>query len=111
MGFLDAKLNFLTTLALYKIRRFLNEGLRLRTACDLESTNIVVTRPVEPKLELPDLAAVAADLRNSIVLNQQQGWGTSPFIVRYDSSKAKKASEERERKAKSVDEGEPTTKD
>jgi CRISPR-associated protein Csb1 len=111
LGFLDTKLSFLTTFAIYKIRRFLDEGLRLRTACDLESISIEVTRPVEPKLDLPDLAAVAADLRNSIVLNQQQGWGTSPFIVRYDSSKAKKAAEEREKKARSGDEGESATKD
>ncbi len=35
----------LTALALYKIRRFLDEGLRLRTACDLEVQALTVTRP------------------------------------------------------------------
>lgn len=62
----------LTTLALYKIRRFLDEGLRLRTACDLEVQALTVTRPkgwTLPELSqlegaLPGLiAAVAAENR------------------------------------------------
>lgn len=35
----------LVGLALYKIRKFLDEGLRLRTACDLELKDLVVRRP------------------------------------------------------------------
>ncbi|MGH8497474.1 MAG: type I-G CRISPR-associated RAMP protein Csb1/Cas7g [Methylococcales bacterium] len=35
----------LIVLALYKIRRFLEEGLRLRTACDLNVESLSVTRP------------------------------------------------------------------
>ncbi|MEW5748966.1 MAG: type I-U CRISPR-associated RAMP protein Csb1/Cas7u [Candidatus Thermoplasmatota archaeon] len=39
-------LEFLIALALFKIRRFVSEGLRLRTACDLElQGDVVVTRP------------------------------------------------------------------
>jgi CRISPR-associated protein Csb1 len=62
----------LTALALYKIRRFLDEGLRLRTACDLQVQTLTVTRPKDwtlpgrTQLEaaLPDLiAAVAAENR------------------------------------------------
>ena len=53
----------LIALALFKIQRFLAEGLRLRTACDLHVAEINVTRPtafVLPKLadledELPGL--------------------------------------------------------
>ncbi len=38
--------HLLIALALFKIRRFLSTGLRLRTACDLEvKGNLVVTRP------------------------------------------------------------------
>ena len=38
--------NLLITLALFKIRRFLSTGLRLRTACDLEvAGELAVTRP------------------------------------------------------------------
>lgn len=37
--------NLLIAIALFKIRRFLEEGLRLRTACDFESVALTVTRP------------------------------------------------------------------
>lgn len=45
---------FLTTLALYKIRRFLDYDLRLRTACDLEVNGLKVKRPAEFNLESQD---------------------------------------------------------
>jgi CRISPR-associated protein Csb1 len=44
-GFSDAIYQLLVVLALYKIRAFLETGLRLRTACDLESQNITIKRP------------------------------------------------------------------
>lgn len=44
----------LIALALYKIRAFLENGLRLRTACDLECAGIDVQRP--QGFELPTLA-------------------------------------------------------
>ena len=37
--------NLLIALALYKIRRFLETGLRLRTACDLDAVEVQVARP------------------------------------------------------------------
>lgn len=43
---------YLVALAFYKIRRFLKEGLRLRTACDLELVNDVNVTNVEG-LEIP----------------------------------------------------------
>ena len=62
---------FLITLALWKVRKFLDTGLRLRTACDLVvEDDLKVTRPdefcvpsaSELEAELPDLiAACAAD--------------------------------------------------
>ncbi|NOY90990.1 MAG: type I-U CRISPR-associated protein Cas7 [Deltaproteobacteria bacterium] len=46
LGLKDAALRLMTTLALYKIRRFLEAGLRLRTACDLDVVGEVeVQRP------------------------------------------------------------------
>lgn len=54
-GLEDAAELLLVTLALYKIRKFLHVGLRLRTACDLEPVDdVVVKRPqgfVVPALE------------------------------------------------------------
>ena len=50
----------LILLALFKIRVFLVEGLRLRTACDLDVQSIRVTRP--DGFELPGLDGLEAEL-------------------------------------------------
>jgi CRISPR-associated protein Csb1 len=63
----------LVVLALYKIRRFLRDGLRLRTACDLDAGDLRVTRPegfVFPELDalesaLPELIQGASAHFNS----------------------------------------------
>lgn len=47
-GLGDNATRLLITLALFKVRRFLSTGLRLRTACDLESIgDVAVTRPAD----------------------------------------------------------------
>ncbi|HKJ95812.1 MAG TPA: type I-U CRISPR-associated RAMP protein Csb1/Cas7u, partial [Gammaproteobacteria bacterium] len=65
-----AATNLLIAVALYKIRRFFDEGLRLRTACDLELAGEPrVKRPVSFDLpgrgdleaELPSLISAVAD--------------------------------------------------
>lgn len=67
----EAAEELLMALALYKIQRFLAEGLRLRTACDLEvvAEGLVVKRPLsgftmpalgELEAALPELIAKAA---------------------------------------------------
>ena len=50
----------LIALALFKIRRFLTEGLRLRTACDLDVDGISVTRP--EGFTLPEIGDLDAEL-------------------------------------------------
>lgn len=50
----------LIALALFKIQRLLREGLRLRTACDLDVTRINVTRP--DTFDLPSLADLEDEL-------------------------------------------------
>ncbi len=50
----------LVLLALFKIHKFLAEGLRFRTACDLDIVDVQVTRP--QAFEMPTLAAIEADL-------------------------------------------------
>lgn len=50
--------------SLWKIRAFLDEGLRLRTACDLDVAELQVTRPVG--VALPDRGALEASLREAI---------------------------------------------
>lgn len=53
----------LIALALYKLRRFLETGLRLRTACDLEAAEPRVTHP--QGFELPATEALAENLPGS----------------------------------------------
>ncbi len=51
-----------TLLSLWKIRRFLDGGLRLRTACDLECTAVRLTRPADGSLPAAEeLDAAIAD--------------------------------------------------
>ena len=50
----------LIVLALFKIRKFLVEGLRLRTACDLDVSGVVVTRPND--FSLPNLDEIESEL-------------------------------------------------
>lgn len=50
----------LVLLALFKIQKFLAEGLRFRTACDLDVVDVRVTCP--QAFEMPTLAAIEADL-------------------------------------------------
>jgi CRISPR-associated protein Csb1 len=64
-GFGDAAERLLIALALFKIAKFLAEGLRLRTACDFEAAGVRVTRP--SGFVLPDLGALASELPGIIV--------------------------------------------
>ena len=59
-GLGDEAEHLLVTLALFKIRRFLADGLRLRTACDLDVTRITVIRP--KSFTLPSLADLETEL-------------------------------------------------
>lgn len=53
---------FLVTLALWKVRKFLDTGLRLRTACDLDlAGDLEVTRPKEG-FTIPPTAELEAEL-------------------------------------------------
>lgn len=71
--------NLLIALALYKIRRFLQDGLRLRTACDLDVAAVKATRPAE--FVLPELAELEAALPGLIAAVADQFAGVTE--VRY----------------------------
>ncbi len=65
-GFSEPVFKLLVTLALFKIRSFLEIGLRLRTACDLDCLEIQVQRPQGFALpELSDLSAALPGLIES----------------------------------------------
>ncbi len=55
-GLSNAVYELLVALALYKVRAFLESGLRLRTACDLECEGVDVQRP--QGFELPTLTDI-----------------------------------------------------
>lgn len=62
----------LVALSLFKIIRFLNNGLRLRTACDFDLEKFTVTRPKNLTIEDTDtlLAEIEAQLPNLIAACQ-----------------------------------------
>ncbi|WP_147653254.1 type I-G CRISPR-associated RAMP protein Csb1/Cas7g [Vulcaniibacterium gelatinicum] len=63
----------LITLALFKIRAFLDEGLRLRTACDLECESLTVTRP--EGFTVPTRETIEAELPTLIAkVAEENGW-------------------------------------
>ena len=74
----------LITLALFKIRKFLAEGLRLRTACDLDVAKVEVTRP--GSFALPDLDTIEAELPGLIEAVGSKGlFGDSRVLtVKYE---------------------------
>ena len=70
----------LIMLALFKIRKFLVEGLRLRTACDLDVESILVTRP--DGFDLPSLDSLEAELPGLIQNVASEGFfGETPVLT------------------------------
>jgi CRISPR-associated protein Csb1 len=69
------------TLALWKIRRFLDGGLRLRSACDLECTGVRVTRPEGE--ELPSRTELDAAIRNAIEACRRAGCFADPPVTEF----------------------------
>jgi CRISPR-associated protein Csb1 len=90
-GFEGDVTRFLFVLTLWKIRRFLADGLRLRTACDLDVTELRVTRP--EAWPLPPLAALEAELHDLIERLGASGAFVKPpvTVVNFSGSGAKKA--------------------
>jgi len=76
----DCAQQLLTTMALYKIQRFLREGLRLRTACDLEAAGTVVVRRPDG-WELPDLDTLAGKLPDLIKAVGDEGLFADPAVT------------------------------
>jgi CRISPR-associated protein Csb1 len=81
LGLGDPAEDLLVTLSLYKIRRFLRDGLRLRTACDLDAAEIQVTRP--EGFELPKLEELEAELPGLIDGASEHFGDPRVFVVEY----------------------------
>jgi CRISPR-associated protein Csb1 len=81
---------FLVALALWKVRRFLETGLRLRTACDLDLVDLRVKRP--DGWTLPERAELEGELKTSIqALAKSEAFGRPPILeVNFEAKPAKK---------------------
>jgi len=75
----EAAERLLVALALFKVQRFLEAGLRLRTACDLECQALRVTRP--EGFEVPALTDLEAALPGLIEAVGQEGLLNDPRIT------------------------------
>jgi CRISPR-associated protein Csb1 len=77
-------------LALYKIRRFLDEGLRLRTACDLEVRQLTLTRP--QSWLIPECAELETALPSLIerVAEEERFAQPRVTVVRWEKGTEKK---------------------
>lgn len=88
-GLGEAVENMLIAIALFKIHRLLDDGLRLRTACDLESITLTVTRP--KNYVLPDLRSI----ENALPTLIKEAVGKKSFanppatIVKWDGASKK----------------------
>jgi len=70
----DTPVRFLTVLAMWKIRRFLETGLRLRTACDLRWEEVCVETP--SGFDLPDIPELEEELQR--LLHEAEGFADPP---------------------------------
>ena len=69
----------LIALALFKVQSFFEVGLRLRTACDLDVTEVRVTRPAA--FALPALGALGNELPGLIAAVAERGMFSEPPAV------------------------------
>ena len=78
-GLGEAVEKLLIALALFKVQKFLDEGLRLRTACDLDRVGHRVTRP--EAFALPSLDALCDELPQLIEAVAQQDCFHDPRVL------------------------------
>ncbi len=92
-GFPDEATRLLIALSLFKVRRFLSTGLRLRTACDLEvDGSVIVTRPIG--FQVPsDETALLAEVSGLVGKCAKVGLFSDPAITEVVWKPAKKKAE------------------
>ncbi len=96
LGLPDVAYRFLVCFALYKIRRFLAEGLRLRSRCDLELVSIEAVGALKGQFDLPELKDLAQQMKG-ILTEAKDQIGKSPLPVAYDTKLAAKRSKAKEK--------------
>ncbi|MFP4296096.1 MAG: type I-U CRISPR-associated RAMP protein Csb1/Cas7u [Halothiobacillaceae bacterium] len=78
-GLGDTAETLLIALSLFKVRRFLETGLRLRTACDLDCTGVRVTRP--ESFEMPSLTELEQAMPGLIEQAASENFFNEPRIT------------------------------
>jgi CRISPR-associated protein Csb1 len=87
-GLSESVFSLLVALALYKIRAFLEYGLRLRTACDLECGGVEIQRPTG--FELPTLSDLERTLPSLIDAARSDGKFEVTTVTYTGANKTKK---------------------
>ncbi len=80
-GLPSAGTRLVRALALWKIRRFLDGGLRLRTACDLDCRGVAVTRPANEAL--PSAEELDAEVQDAIRACHSEGLFADPPVTEF----------------------------
>lgn len=94
--------HLLVVLALYKIRRFLDDGLRLRTACDLVvKSNLVATRP--EAFVIPTTDRLAKLLPEVIAMARKEKDLLGPEVLNLKTKSVKKGKKPKDEAAKGGD--------
>ncbi|MDY3556150.1 type I-U CRISPR-associated RAMP protein Csb1/Cas7u [Gemmata sp. JC717] len=94
---------FLTALALFKIRRFLKSGLRLRTACDLDvDGELKVTRP--DGFKVPDEKALTGLLKDSLAACKEAKLFADPPVTAVVYEEKKKSGKDKPTETDAADE-------
>ncbi len=88
--------NFLITLALFKIDRFLAAGLRLRTACDLEETGRKLFREIKG-FELPGASQTTETLKNYLKSENLSPLFADPRVTPLTYSEGKAAARKKDK--------------
>lgn len=79
LGLGRAAEEFLIALSLFKIRTFLHQALRLRTACDLRVVSEVATQPTD--FVLPSLEQVKTDVTSTLAAAKEAGLFSDPPVL------------------------------
>lgn len=106
-GLGDDATDLLIALALFKVRRFLSTGLRLRTACDLEPKNgLSVTRPTD--FVVPEEKGLIETIQTKIAACRKEKLFADPPIteVKWEPKAKSTAKSEKSEAAEAGDENE-----
>ncbi|MGC8656599.1 MAG: type I-G CRISPR-associated RAMP protein Csb1/Cas7g [Thermoplasmata archaeon] len=82
--------NLLITLSLYKIQKLLRDGLRFRTACDLEVESPPIIRKPANGFSMPDIADLENELKVIIPTSKDNFANPSITTVKINIEKLKK---------------------